>query len=210
MTTRAVIVEDHPLVRIGLRKSLERASIEVVGEAEDGVDGAALVEDARPDIAIVDLGLPGKDGIALTRELKQRQYCPRIIILTMKEEDTQVLASLTAGADGYCVKSSGQDVFLDAVRTVAAGGAFFDPRVAHVVLRRLRGLAPEGETSPLSPRETEILRLIAEGMGNVEIAARLSISLSTVKTHVAEIMRKLAASDRAHAAVIALRGGFLN
>lgn len=204
---RAVIVEDHALVRTGLRTSLRALGIHIAGEAEDGIAALELIRDVRPDLAVIDLGLPGKDGVAVTREIKASEPAPRVVILTMRERDAEVMAAVTSGADGYCVKSSGQDVFADAVRTVAAGGAYFDPRIAHVILNRLSGT--NAVSSPLSAREQEILRMIAEGTGNAEIAERLHISLGTVKTHVAEILRKLSASDRAHAAVIALRGGFL-
>lgn len=208
---RVVIVEDHALVRTGLRVALRGIGMSVVGEAEDGIEGARIIESERPDVAIVDLGLPGKDGIAVAREAKAMVPPPRVVVLTMRERENDVLAALTAGADGYCVKASGEETLLDAVRTVAAGGAFFDPRIAHVVLRRLSSAdsAVSGD-SPLSPRETDILRLIADGVSNAEIAGTLHISLATVKTHVASILRKLAASDRAHAAAIAFRAKILS
>ena len=207
--TRVVIVEDHALVRAGLRTSLEGAGIEVVAEAADGVTGLAVVERARPEVAIVDLGLPGKDGIALTRELKALPGAPRVVILTMHELDEEVLAALAAGADAYCVKASDPAVVIAAVRAVAAGGAYFDPRIAHVILRRLGGSQPPPAESPLTPRETEILRLIADGAGNAEIAERLHLGLGTVKGHVADVLEKLSASDRAHAAVTAYRRGLI-
>jgi DNA-binding NarL/FixJ family response regulator len=198
---RVVIVEDHALVRAGLRTSLEAAGIEVAAEAADGVAG--------PDVAVVDLGLPGKDGIALTREIKTLPDAPHVVILTMQELDDEVLAALAAGADAYCVKASDASTVIDAIRTVAAGGAYFDPRIAHVVLRKLGGAPSDPSSSPLTPRETEILKLIAEGVGNAEIATRLYISLGTVKGHVADILDKLSASDRAQAAVTAYRRGLI-
>lgn len=206
---RAVVVEDHPLVRTGLRTSLHSIGIEVAGEAEDGLSGLALVRELRPDLAIVDLGLPGQDGIALTRAIKAEPQPPRVVVLTMRERESEVLAAVASGADGYCVKSSGQQVVMDAVRTVAAGGAYFDSRVAHVVLNRLSAAPASPASSPITAREREILGMVADGVGNAEIAERLHISLGTVKTHIAETLRKLNASDRAHAAVIALRRGFL-
>jgi len=209
MPTRVALVEDHPLVRAGLRTSLEGAGFAVVGEAPDGVSGYALIVERRPDVAVIDLGLPGKDGIALTRELKATAAPPRVVILTMQEREDEVQAALAAGADAYCVKSSNPEVVVDAVRAVAAGGAYFDPRVAHIVLRRLSGSAGPASPSPLTPRETEILTLVAEGVGNAEIAARLHLGLGTVKGHLADILQKLAASDRAQAAVIAFRRGLI-
>jgi two-component system, NarL family, response regulator LiaR len=127
----------------------------------------------------------------------------------MHELDDEVLAALAAGADAYCVKSSEPAVVVDAIRAVAAGGAYFDPRIAHVVLRKLSGTQAHPSPSPLTPRETEILTLIAEGIGNAEIAEKLYVSLGTVKSHVADILEKLSASDRAQAAVTAYRRGLI-
>jgi DNA-binding NarL/FixJ family response regulator len=207
---RIVIVEDHALVRTGLRTSLRNSGFDVVGEAADGIVGAELIARLRPDIAVIDLGIPGKDGVTLTREVKAGPCAPRVVVLTMHEEEPVVQAVLRAGADAYCVKSSPQGTIVDAVRTVAAGGAYFDPRIAGVVLSRLTGNGGErADASPLTARETEILALIAEGAANSEIAEQLYVSLGTVKTHVTEILRKLAASDRANATAIALRSGYI-
>jgi DNA-binding NarL/FixJ family response regulator len=205
---RIVIVEDHGLVRTGLRTSLRSSGFDVVGEAADGIVGQAMIAELQPDVAVIDLGIPGKDGVTLTRELKAGASPPRIVVLTMREDEAVVQAALRAGADAYCVKSSPQESIVDAIRTVAAGGAYFDPRIAGVVLARFAGGEREDD-SPLTPRETEILTLIAEGAGNSEIAARLFVSLGTVKTHIGEIMHKLAASDRANATAIALRSGYI-
>ncbi len=205
--TRVALVEDHALTRAGLRTALAGAGYDVVGEASDGIAGGELVLRTSPDVAIVDLGLPGKDGVALTREIKAHGGATRVLILTMQETDPEVLAAVAAGADGYCVKSSDPNTLVDAVRTVAAGGAYFDPRIAHVVLRRFSG-AP-ATNSPLTPRELDVLRLVAEGVGNTEIGERLHIGLGTVKGHVRDILEKLAATDRAQAAVTAFRLGLL-
>jgi DNA-binding NarL/FixJ family response regulator len=207
---RVVLVEDHALVRAGLRTSLEGAGIDVIAEAPDGIAGLETVTRMHPDVAVIDIGLPGKDGIALTRELKAGPDAPRIVVLTMHELDDEVLAALAAGADAYCVKSSDPGVVIDAIRTVAGGGAYFDPKIAHVVLRKLSGSPAHPAASPLTPRETEILKLIAEGIGNAEIAERLHVSLGTVKGHVADILDKLSASDRAQAAVTAYRRGLIS
>ena len=206
---RVAIVGDHALVRAGLRTALETAGITVVAEAADGIGGLAMLRRERPRVAVIDLGLPGKDGVALTREIKADADAPGVVILTMQERDDEVLAALAAGADAYCVKSSDAAVVVDAIRAVAAGGAYFDPRIAHVVLRRLGAVHARPETSPLTPRETEILRLVADGVGNAEIAVRLHVGLGTVKGHVADVLQKLAASDRAQAAVTAYRRGLI-
>jgi DNA-binding NarL/FixJ family response regulator len=210
MSMRIVIVEDHALVRTGLRTSLQGAGMEVVGEAADGIVGFDVVKACRPDVAIIDIGLPGKNGIVLSREIKGAGSAQRIVILTMEEDERNVLSAIETGAEGYCVKSSGPDIVIDAVRTVAAGGAYFDPRIATYVLRRLTGTTEVAAESPLTPRETEILRFISEGCSNADICERLFVSMGTVKAHVAEILRKLSASDRAHAATLAVRRGYIS
>lgn len=209
MATRVVLIEDHALIRTGLRMTLRANGFDVVGEAPDGVIGQQLIEEVLPDVAILDLAIPGKDGIEVTRSLKATGSRTSLVILSMREDEVSVARALHAGADAYCVKSSGPDVIVDAVRTVAAGGAFFDPRVANIVLRRLRGDRPSLAISPLTSRETEVLSLIARGVSNGEIAEQLHIGLGTVKAHVAEILRTLSAYDRAHASAIALRNGFI-
>lgn len=184
-----VLVEDHSLTRAGLRAALVEAGFEVVGEAGDGLRGLDDITRLKPDVAVVDLGLPGLDGIELTRRLRQAVPTTRVVILTMHDIDTEVLAALAAGADAYCVKSTSAAGVVSAVRVVAEGGAYFDPAVAHIVLRKIANpSAPSAKaSSPLSPRETEILKLIADGVGNAEIAERLSIGLGTVKGHVRDI-----------------------
>lgn len=206
-----VLVEDHALTRAGLRAALVEAGFEVVGEAGDGLRGLDDITRLKPDVAVVDLGLPGLDGIELTRRLRQAVPTTRVVILTMHDIDTEVLAALAAGADAYCVKSTSAAGVVSAVRVVAEGGAYFDPAVAHIVLRKIANpSAPSAKaSSPLSPRETEILKLIADGVGNAEIAERLSIGLGTVKGHVRDILEKLSAADRTQAAVVALRRGII-
>ncbi len=208
---RVVLVEDHALTRAGLRAALLEAGFDIVGEAEDGPRGLEVVRRLRPEVAVIDLGLPGMDGIELTRQLRQTMPQTKIVILTMHDLDTEVLAALAAGADAYCVKSTKTEGIITAVRVVADGGAYFDPAVAHVVLRRVADPTsqPQPAASPLSPRETEILKLIADGVGNAEIAERLSIGLGTVKGHVRDILEKLSAADRTQAAVVALRRGII-
>lgn len=207
---RVVIVEDHALTRAGLRTALQ-ASCDVAGEAADGVAGVDLILRERPDVAVVDIGLPGLDGIALTQRVRSELPGTRVVIVTMIDLENQVLAALAAGADAYCLKTSDPQRIVDAVRIAAEGGAFFDPQIANVVLSRFSGArketAPQG--SPLTPRETEILRLIADGYGNAEVSEKLFIGLGTVKGHIRDILTKLAASDRTHAAVVALRKGYI-
>jgi two-component system, NarL family, response regulator LiaR len=204
------LVEDHALTRAGLRAALEASGeVRVVVEAADGIVAEAEIVRAQPAVAIVDIGLPGRDGIALTRAIKASAPATRVVILTMHEFDDEVLAALSAGADAYCVKSSDATTVIDAVRIVAGGGAYFDPRIAHVVLRRLGAPVSSPVDSPLTPRELDVLRLIADGVGNTEIAEQLHIGLGTVKGHIRDILEKLSAADRTQAAVNAMRRGYI-
>ncbi len=208
---RVVLVEDHALTRAGLRTALEATGdVVVVAEAGDGISAESVIAAEVPSVAVIDIGLPGRDGVALTRAIKAGVNPPRVVILTMHELDDEVLAALSAGADAYCVKSSDAATVLDAVRIVAGGGAYFDSRIAHVVMRRLGAptttAAPD---SPLTPRELDVLRLIADGVGNNEIAEQLHIGLGTVKAHIRDILEKLSANDRTQAAVNAMRRGYL-
>lgn len=209
-TVRVLIIEDHALVRAGLRTALTSAGFEVAGEAIDGPQGLAMAKDLAPDVLVLDIGLPGIDGIELTRMVRAELPDARVVILTMHSVDTEVLAALAAGADAYVLKSSDQAAVITAVGVAAGGGAYFDPQIAHIVLQEFgTPRRPADVESPLSSRETEILRLIAEGNGNAEIAQRLFLSLGTVKGHIRDILDKLSASDRTHAAVTALRKGFI-
>lgn len=206
-----VIVEDHDLTRIGLRTTLEAApDLRVVGEAADGISGLEVLTERKPHVAVIDLGLPGIDGIELTRRALAVLPSLRVLILTMHDLESEVLAALAAGADAYALKNASPETIVAAVRIAAEGGAYFDPRIAGAVLRHF-GSQPDRQTdSPLTPRETEVLRMIADGRGNNEIAETLNLGFGTVKGHVRDILEKLAAADRAQAAVIALRRGLIS
>ena len=205
---RVVIVEDHALTRAGLRTTLER-EFAVVAESANGPDGLATILRERPDVAVIDLGLPGMDGIALTQAVREGAPQTHVVILTMLDDGHEVLAALAAGADAYCLKSSPTQSILDAVRVAGEGGAYFDPHIAHVVLARFHPGHDAHRDSPLSAREAEILRLVSDGVGNVEIGERLHIGLGTVKGHIRDIQEKLKANDRTQAAVVALRRGYI-
>ena len=206
-----VLVEDHALTRAGLRTALEQSGdLKVVAEAEDGPGGLAAVEAHLPDVAVLDIGLPGIDGVELTRRIRLVAPATRIAILTVQDLEDEILAALAAGADAYSLKTSPPDRIVTAIRTAAEGGAYFDPQIAHIALGRIALARPlVADSSPLTPRETEILRMISEGHGNAEIATRLYIGLGTVKGHIRDILEKLAASDRTQAAVVALRRGLI-
>jgi NarL family two-component system response regulator LiaR len=206
---RVVIVEDHALTRAGLRTALASAC-DVAGEAADGLAGWETIARERPDVAVIDIGLPAMDGIALTQKVRRELPQTRVVIVTMIDLEEEVLAALAAGADAYCLKSSDPERIVDAVRIAREGGAYFDPNIAHLVLARFSTTAKDGtSSSPLTPRETDILRLISDGRANAEIAETLFIGLGTVKGHIRDILEKLSAADRTQAAVTALRKGYI-
>ncbi len=206
---RVVIVEDHALTRAGLRTALG-ASFEVVAEAADGLMGWETISRERPDVAVIDIGIPGLDGVTLTKRVRVELPATRVVIVTMIDLEEEVLAALAAGADAYCLKSSEPERIVDAVRIASEGGAYFDPRIAHLVLARFSTNRPhDPRLSPLTSRETEILRLISDGRANSEIAESLHIGLGTVKGHIRDILEKLSAADRTQAAVVALKKGYI-
>ncbi len=206
-----VLVEDHALTRAGLRTALDAAGdLRVVAEAADGPSGIDAIVAHQPDVAVIDIGLPGIDGIEVTRRARIAAPRTRIAILTVQDLEAEILGALAAGADAYSLKTSPLDRIVAAIRTAADGGAYFDPHIAHVVLGQICNLRPPSDlASPLTPRETEIVRLIASGRGNAEIARSLYIGLGTVKGHIRDILEKLAATDRTQAAVVALRRGLI-
>ncbi len=206
---RVAIVEDHALTRAGLRTALE-ASFDVVAEAADGLTGWEAILRERPDVAVIDIGIPAIDGVTLTKRVRAELAPTRVVIVTMIDLEEEVLAALAAGADAYCLKSSDTERIVDAVRIASEGGAYFDPQIAHVVLARFStARTSDPHFSPLTLRETEILRLISDGRANSEIAESLHIGLGTVKGHIRDILEKLSAADRTQAAVVALRKGYI-
>jgi len=206
---RIVIVEDHALTRAGLKTALE-PSFDIAGEAADGMSGYDVIVREKPDVAVIDLGLPGIDGIELTHRVRSELPETHVVIVTMVDVEDEVIAALAAGADAYVLKSAETSAIIDAVRITREGGAYFDPRIAHVVLSRFSKRAPVSSgDSPLTPREIEVLRLISDGRANTEIAEELHIGLGTVKGHIRDILEKLSAADRTQAAVVALRKGYI-
>ncbi|MFZ5991314.1 MAG: response regulator [Deinococcota bacterium] len=205
--TRVFIVEDHAFTRDGLRVAVGREpDLQVVGEARSAEEGIEQLAHTSADVVLMDIGLPGMDGIEATKLVKER-FGVRVVMLTVHQLEAEVLAAMTAGADAYCLKSTDPASLLLAIRAAAIGSTYLDPQIAHIVLGQLS--VPSGGQAQLSPRELEVLRLIAEGLSNKEIAQRLGISLSTVKTHIEELLAKLSASDRTQAAIKAVRQGLL-
>ena len=202
------LVEDHTFTRDGLRVALQRdPELKVIGEARSGEEILEKYQAFPAEIVVMDIGLPGIDGIETTRQLKAAHPKVKVVMLTVHQLEQEILAALASGANAYCLKTTDPSSLMVAVQAVALGGAYLDPQIAHLVLNRVTP-SPDA-TSPLSPRELEVLRLIADGLGNKEIADKLEISLSTVKTHVQEILERLSASDRTQAAVKAFRRGLL-
>lgn len=205
--TRVFIIEDHAFTRDGLRVAVSREpDLKVVGEARSAEEGLERLEHTPADVVLMDIGLPGMDGIEATRRIKER-FGVRVVVLTVHQLEAEVLAAMASGADAYCLKSTDPASLLLALRAAAMGSIYLDPQIAHIVLGRLN--VPGEAQTELTKRELEILRLIAEGRSNRQIAQDLGISLSTVKTHVEELLAKLSASDRTQAAIRALRQGLL-
>jgi two-component system, NarL family, response regulator LiaR len=210
--TTVLIVEDHKLMRIGLRQVLRGAEdLECVGEARDGEEALAIARRLQPNLILMDLGLPVVSGIEVTRTLKQEFPQMRILALTSHEEDESVFGALEAGADGYCLKGTANNPerLLSAIRAVGDGAAWLDPEVAERVLRDLGRISNAGSDNPLSDREMDVLRLVAEGLSNQQIGGELYISPGTVRIHVSNIIAKLGVNDRVQAAVRALREGWI-
>jgi two-component system, NarL family, response regulator LiaR len=206
--TSVFLVEDHAFTRDGLRVAINRdALLQVVGEARSGEEALERLAKGSVDVVVMDIGLPGIDGIEATKQLKQRFPNIRVVMLTAHGLESEVFASLASGADAYCLKSTDPASLLLAIHAAAIGSTYLDPQIAHLVLGRVS--VPDELNNPLSPRELETLKLIAEGLSNKRIAERLTISVATVKTHVEDILDKLSASDRTQAAVKALRQGLI-
>ncbi|MBG0826268.1 response regulator transcription factor [Planomonospora sp. ID67723] len=202
---RLLIVDDHPIVRDGIRGMFTGdPGFEVLGEAEDGARAVALAGTLNPDVILMDLRMPGMDGVAAIKELARAGNAARVLVLTTYDTDRDVLPAVEAGATGYLLKDTGRDELVRAVRTAARGEAVLSPSVATRLLGQVRTPA-----DPLSARELEILHLIAEGGTNREVAARLFISEATVKSHVLHIYTKLGVNDRAAAVAAAFRRGLL-
>jgi DNA-binding NarL/FixJ family response regulator len=205
-----LIVEDDPMIQLGLERILSGyPRFQIVQIAEDGYLGVKAALEQKPDLIIMDIGLPRKDGIAATEEIKQQLPQVRIVMLTSHTDQTEVLAALASGADAYCVKGASIDQMLAAIAAAEAGAAYLDPQIARSVLDNLKPPTPDLSVGNLTEREMDVLKLLVEGKNNTEIGADLYLSPNTIKTHVRGIMNKLAVDDRVQAAVVALRAGLV-
>jgi DNA-binding NarL/FixJ family response regulator len=206
-----LVVDDHAVVREGLRSFLElQEGIEVVGEAADGEAAVRAAEAWQPDVVLMDLVMPRLDGVGAMRELRRRLPSARVIVLTSFPDDDRLLPAIQAGAAGYLLKNADPQEVVRAVRAAHAGEALLDPGVA---ARLLEAIAQRPDSEPaerLTPREREVLALIARGMPNKLIARELEISEKTVKTHVGHVLAKLGVTDRTQAALQAVREGLVD
>ncbi len=216
MSVRVVVADDQEIVRSGFAALLAtQADFTVVGTAADGEDAVRLCRAERPDVVLMDVRMPKLDGIEATRQLTaDRDAAPRVLILTTFDLDEYVYDALAAGASGFLLKDVTAEQLFEAVRVVAAGEALLAPAVTRRLIAEFARLRPQLPTRPdrlseLTPRETEVLRLVAEGLSNAEIAERLVVTKETVKTHVSRILAKLDLRDRSQAVVVAYESGLV-
>ena len=213
-TVRVLLVEDHALMRRGMKGQFAlEVGFTVVGEAVDGAEAVELAKQLEPDVVLMDIDLPIMDGVTATQRIKSDSTTTRILALSAFDNDTQVMGMLAAGADGYCLKSIEWEQLIAVIHLIQGGGAYLDPPVARKVARMLKApvvipkvaATPEFPVPVLSGREREVLKLIADGCSNQEIADRLFLSLGTVKSYVRMILNKLSVDDRVQAAAKAVR-----
>jgi DNA-binding NarL/FixJ family response regulator len=204
-------VDDHDLFRSGLRTLLEGENVDVVGEADSGLDAVAAVHALAPDVVVMDLNMPGISGVEATQRMATIAPMTRVVVLTASDEDADVMDAIMAGACGYLLKDASIRELLAGIHAAANGESLISPAIASKVLQRLRaaGTAEREETIPseLSDREMQVLRLVANGQDNAQIAADLHISPKTVKNHISNILMKLQIDNRIQAAVFAVRSG---
>ncbi|MBV9416619.1 MAG: response regulator transcription factor [Solirubrobacterales bacterium] len=215
MSIRVLICDDQALVRAGFRAILEaQPDIEVAGEAENGADALALAERRAPDVILMDIRMPVLDGVEATRRLVAAGSPARILVLTTFDLDEYVHAAIRAGASGFLLKDVTPAKLIEAIRVVASGDALLAPSVTRRLLERFATTLPQRDQSSealgeLTARETEVLRLLAGGLSNAEIAAELVVSEATVKTHISSVLRKLGLRDRVQAVIVAYETGLV-
>jgi DNA-binding NarL/FixJ family response regulator len=208
---RVVLVDDQTLVRSGFRMILKaEPGIDVVGEAADGRQAIEAVRELRPDLVLMDIRMPNLDGLEATRRILAEPDPPRVLVLTTFDLDEYVFAALRAGASGFLLKDAPEQQLTAAIRVAADGGALFSPSVTRKLIERFAShVDPPPGLAELTEREREVLRLLARGLSNAEIAAQLVVSEHTVKTHVARVLMKLDLRDRTQAVVLAYESGLV-
>jgi DNA-binding NarL/FixJ family response regulator len=209
-----LVVDDHDLFRTGLRSLLEEHGVQVVGEASNGEQAVRLSRELAPDVVVMDLNMPSMTGVEATRKISSIAPLARVIVLTISDQDADVLDAIVAGACGYLLKDASIDDLLRGIRSAAVGESLISPHIAAKVLQRVRAAntlpgAADAIRSELSEREVEVLKLIANGKDNAEIATELFISPKTVKNHISNILMKLQIENRIQAAVYAVRSGIV-
>ncbi|MFT2710651.1 MULTISPECIES: response regulator transcription factor [unclassified Clavibacter] len=208
---RVAVVDDHPVVRAGLAALLASADgIEVVGQAPDGDAAIALAVSERPDVVLMDLRMPGLDGVGATARIREEAPDVRVLVLTTYETDASILTAIEAGASGYLLKAAPEEEILAGVRAVARGDVALAPALAARLVRQVaRPAAPAAPAPTLSPRETQVLALVAAGRTNARIALELHVTPATVKTHLLHVFEKLGVGDRTRAVTLAMELGLL-
>ncbi|WP_440696961.1 response regulator transcription factor [Clavibacter nebraskensis] len=208
---RVAVVDDHPVVRAGLAALLASADdLEVVGQAADGEAAVALARAERPDVVLMDLRMPVLDGVGATARLRDEAPDVRVLVLTTYETDASILTAIEAGASGYLLKAAPEEEILAGVRAVARGDVALAPALAARLVRQVaRPAAPAAPAPALSPRETEVLALVAAGRTNARIALELHVTPATVKTHLLHVFEKLGVGDRTRAVTLAMELGLL-
>ncbi|SIO10148.1 response regulator [Agromyces cerinus] len=210
MSIRIVVADDHPIVRAGIVGLLEtEPGLEVVGVAADGAEAVSVAASERPDLVLMDLRMPHIDGAAATARIVAEVPGTRVLVLTTYETDDHILAAIEAGASGYLLKAAPQAEIVAGIRAVAAGETVLAPSIAAKLVSRVRAGAASAAPPSLSPRELEVLRLVAEGRSNPEIARALFIGEATVKTHLLHVFEKLEVSDRTRAVTRAMELGII-
>ena len=215
MTIRVILADDQPLVRAGLRMLMaETPDIDVTGEAGTGAEAVQLARDADPDVVVMDIRMPGMDGIEATQMITAGDTHARVLVLTTFDDDDYIYGALRAGASGFLVKDMALDDILTAIRLVAAGDAIIAPGVTRRLIAQFTSQPRPGrrtrEITGITDREREVLRLVGLGMSNAEIAAALYITVGTAKTHVARLLAKLGARDRVQLVITAYEAGLVS
>ena len=214
MSVRVLLVDDHDLFRTGLRNLLEERGVQIAGEASTGAEAVRLVREVAPDVVIMDLHMPGMSGIEAIRQIASIAPLARVLVLTISDQDDDVLHAILAGACGYLLKDSSVDELIRGIEAAAVGESLVSPSIAGKVLQQVRARAASPELAEtvraeLSQRELDVLKLIASGRDNAMIAAELHISPKTVKNHISNILMKLQIENRIQAAVYAVRSGIV-
>ena len=209
-----LLVDDHDLFRTGLRNLLEEQTVQVVGEAADGAQAVRMVRELAPDVVVMDLNMPGMTGVEATRQVTSQAPLTRVVVLTISDQDEDVMNAILAGACGYLMKDSSIQDLMQGIRAAAVGESLISPHIAAKVLQRMRATGTnEADAATiraeLSDREIEVLKLIANGKDNAQIAGELHISPKTVKNHISNILMKLQIDNRIQAAVYAVRSGIV-